>query len=231
MASRRRASASDSVAVASPPPPTIRSSTSGKPASRSSGSARMTTSTPFRGTRRPTDRIRWVRLRLSAGPEPGKRSRSTPHGAIEIFSGGIPIALSSKTSSEQVAMIRSAPRPTDGSSHRLSTGLVSAHALVAAFDRAQRVEGLDHRDLDAGGPWRTAARAARPDIQKCPWTRSGGRRSQSREIPLGQLSHEGKEFVLGYVARRAGLDVDHFKRAGGSGPCPAGRPRPAWCTP
>jgi hypothetical protein len=120
----------------------------------------------------------------------------------------IPRALSSKTSSEHVAMILSAERPTAGSSQRRCGGLVSSlpWCLRLTVPSAWKVWMTGTRYSAPSSPgWGSASRAARraasraasPDIQKCPCTTSGSSRPQSRAMPFARSPMNGSSSSLG----------------------------------
>ena len=116
------------------------------------GSARITSSKPLRSTSRPTVRMRGrPRPRGAAGPSGRNRSVFTPDGTSAIRDRGTPSRSSSRTSSWHCTTTRSTARPScplvADPLRRAGVG----GALVAALDRAERVEGLHHRHVAGRG--------------------------------------------------------------------------------
>src|SRR5829696_6320758 len=89
------------------------------------GIARIMSSKPFRGTSRPTLRIRYLADFVAIGPSGVNTSLSTPHGTIDVRARDRPIRINSKTSSLHVAATQVADLATIASSRNLSGGLVS----------------------------------------------------------------------------------------------------------
>ena len=156
--------------------------------------AAMTSPIPLRSTSRlTTSRRERSGSRGSTGPSGRNRLRSTPHGTTVTRCRSAPIRTSSKTSSEQVATMRSACPARNRSSRRRLGGLVSLAPWWRRLTtpRAWKV-------CTTGTPsGRAAARAARPDIQKWAWTTSGGSTRQERRSPAASSSMWGSSSSLG----------------------------------
>ena len=109
----------------------------------------------------------------------GTRSRSTPHGTTDIRPRGTPSRTSSPTSSRQCAMTRSHARPRCAARRPTRPG-----GLVSAAPWWRRLTEPSAWKVCTTGTSRPRDRrvsAARPDIQKCAWTTSGGHRP--RQLP------------------------------------------------
>ena len=139
----------------------------------------MTLPMPLRSTSRPgvDDPVRRGRA-ARAGPSGRKCSRSTPHGTTWTLERSAPSRISSKTSSVQVATMRSARATMSRSSSTRSRRAGVGVALVAALDDAERVEGVHDRDLELGA--RRRARRARTSRSGCGRRRAGPRASSAR---------------------------------------------------
>ena len=208
---------------------------SGPPAMRSSASgswaiASMASPKPLRGTSRPTaaTRKRAPRrpyARSSTSGRVVKRSRSTPHGTTDTRPGSAPRAMSSATSSRQVAITWSAVRASPRSIRCRSGGLVSAAPWC--------------RRLTTPSAWKVTNSGARTALQRASRRPrrhpevgvDDVRRGQGQVVGqrVGELAHVGPELVLGQRAAAA-------RRSGGPPrsrlPWPrsrAGRGRPGGC--
>ena len=143
---------------------------------------------------------------MAAAP-PGRRAgtaRGRPRTARpRPGAGRRPSATSSKTSSEQVATIRSASpgqrrlRPQPGR----RAGVLAA--LVPPLDHAERVEGLHHRDPERPGRGQ-GGQPGHPEVGVDHVRRVVPARPPQ---PVGELVHVRQQVVLGDRLGRAGVDV------------------------
>ncbi len=160
----------------------------------------MVVPTPLRRTSRDAVRTRNGRPRSSTGPSGRNSSVSTPHGTTEMACSGTPSALSSNASSEHVAITWSTLRPTAGSIHSRSAGLVSAEPWCRRLTTPSAwkvcTTGIRTPPVRAWTCW-TASSAACPDIQKCPCTTSGRSTNHSAAITEANVPMNGNNSSFG----------------------------------
>ena len=188
----RPTSGSVSTSAASGPPATT-SSASGPPLLTRPASAEIALPMPLRSTRRPTytSRAR-PGVRSSASPIGRKVSRSTPHGTTEMRLRSPPRRSSSKTSSLQVATMRSHSSTRRRSTSSRSGGLVSREPWWRRFTTPSAWKVMT-TGIPSG---RAASRAAYPLIQKCACTTSGRRRDHWRRRSSAKASMYGNRVSL-----------------------------------
>jgi len=149
-------------------PPAMTSSAPGTP-----GMARTTVSRPLRLTRRLAASTRGAGPRRAAGPSGRNIETSTPHGTTVMPWAGTPRRASSRSSSEEVASTAATSRAIATSMRIRDSGLASRAPWWRRLTTPR-----EWNVWTTGRPCpRAPASAARPLIQKCACTTSGGSRS------------------------------------------------------